>query len=81
MNRLGWILIGLAGSLAVAEDASFYVVACYRCGMAACHSDGGRVRGPAERRGGTDAVRADLAGVVQQALEPAHVTVWTSRPG
>jgi hypothetical protein len=29
-NRLGWILIGLACSLAVAEDASFYVVACYR---------------------------------------------------
>jgi len=28
-----------------------------------------------------DAVRADLAGVVQQALEPAHITVWTSRPG
>jgi hypothetical protein len=29
-NRLGWILIGLAGFLTVAEDASFYVVACYR---------------------------------------------------
>ncbi len=29
-NRLGWILLGLAASLAVAEDASFYVVACYR---------------------------------------------------
>jgi len=27
-----------------------------------------------------DAVRADLAGVVQAALEPAHVWVWTSRP-
>jgi hypothetical protein len=25
-----------------------------------------------------DAVQADLASVVQQALEPAHVTVWTS---
>jgi hypothetical protein len=23
-----------------------------------------------------DAIQADLAGVVQQALEPAHVTVW-----
>jgi hypothetical protein len=28
-----------------------------------------------------DAVRADLAGVVQQALEPAHVWVWTSERG
>ena len=27
-----------------------------------------------------DAVRADLAGVVETALEPAHVWVWTSRP-
>jgi hypothetical protein len=27
-----------------------------------------------------DAVRADLAGVVEAALEPAHVWVWTSRP-
>ena len=29
-NRLGWIFLGLAGSMAMAEDASFYVVACYR---------------------------------------------------
>ena len=29
-NRLGWIFLGLAGSSTVAEDASFYVVACYR---------------------------------------------------
>jgi hypothetical protein len=28
-----------------------------------------------------DAVRDDLAGVVQQALEPAHLSVWVSRPG
>jgi len=28
-----------------------------------------------------DAVRADLAGVVQAALEPAGVWVWTSPPG
>jgi hypothetical protein len=27
----------------------------------------------------TDSVRDDLASVVQQALEPAHVTVWISR--
>jgi hypothetical protein len=27
-----------------------------------------------------DAVRDDLAGVVQAALEPAHIAVWTSRP-
>ena len=26
-----------------------------------------------------DAVRGDLARVVQEALEPAHVSVWTSR--
>jgi hypothetical protein len=26
-----------------------------------------------------DMVRADLAGVVSRALEPAHVTVWTAR--
>jgi hypothetical protein len=26
-----------------------------------------------------DSVQADLAGVVQQALEPAHISVWTSR--
>ena len=26
-----------------------------------------------------DSVRADLAGVVQQALEPAHVSVWISQ--
>jgi len=26
-----------------------------------------------------DSVRADLAGVVQQALEPAHISVWISR--
>jgi hypothetical protein len=26
-----------------------------------------------------DMVRADLAGVVSQALEPAHVSVWTAR--
>ena len=25
-----------------------------------------------------DSVRADLAGVVQAALEPAHLTVWTA---
>jgi len=25
-----------------------------------------------------DSVRGDLAAVVQQALEPAHVSVWTS---
>jgi hypothetical protein len=29
-NRLGWIFFGLAASGTVAEDASFYVVACYR---------------------------------------------------
>jgi hypothetical protein len=27
-----------------------------------------------------DSVRADLAGVVQQALEPAHVSLWISPP-
>jgi hypothetical protein len=27
-----------------------------------------------------DAVRADLASVVQAALEPAHLSVWTSQP-
>jgi hypothetical protein len=26
-----------------------------------------------------DTVRADLAGVVNRALEPAHVSVWTAR--
>ena len=26
-----------------------------------------------------DMVRADLASVVNQALEPAHITVWTAR--
>jgi HD superfamily phosphohydrolase YqeK len=26
-----------------------------------------------------DSVRADLAGVVQRALEPAHLSVWISR--
>jgi hypothetical protein len=25
-----------------------------------------------------DSVQADLAGIVQQALEPAHVSVWIS---
>ncbi len=28
-----------------------------------------------------DSVRDDLAGVVHQALEPAHVSVWVSKPG
>jgi hypothetical protein len=28
-----------------------------------------------------DSVRADLAGVVQQTLEPAHVSVWLSERG
>ncbi len=28
-----------------------------------------------------DAVHDDLAGTVRQALEPAHVSVWTSQPG
>ena len=28
-----------------------------------------------------DAVRSDLASVVQAALEPAHLSVWTSQPG
>jgi hypothetical protein len=28
-----------------------------------------------------DSVRDDLAGVVQQALEPAHVSAWVSRSG
>ena len=28
-----------------------------------------------------DAVRDDLASVVQTALEPAHISVWTSQPG
>jgi HD superfamily phosphohydrolase YqeK len=27
-----------------------------------------------------DAVQADLTGVVHQALEPAHVSVWMSQP-
>jgi hypothetical protein len=27
-----------------------------------------------------DTVRDDLAGVVQQALEPAHLSLWISRP-
>jgi hypothetical protein len=29
----------------------------------------------------TDSVRADLAGVVDQALEPAHVSVWVNDRG
>ncbi len=29
-NRLGWILLALGGFSVLAEDASFYVVACYR---------------------------------------------------
>jgi hypothetical protein len=28
-----------------------------------------------------DSVRDDLAGVVQQALEPTHLSVWVSRRG
>jgi hypothetical protein len=28
-----------------------------------------------------DAVRDDLAGVVSRVLEPAHLSVWISRPG
>jgi hypothetical protein len=28
-----------------------------------------------------DTVRGDLASVVQAALEPAHLSVWTSEPG
>jgi hypothetical protein len=28
-----------------------------------------------------DAVRDDLAGVVTRTLEPAHVSIWISRPG
>ena len=28
-----------------------------------------------------DTVRADLAGVVHQALQPAHVSVWIARSG
>jgi hypothetical protein len=28
-----------------------------------------------------DSIRDDLAQVVQNALEPAHVSVWVSRPG
>ena len=28
-----------------------------------------------------DTVRGDLASVVQAALEPAHMSVWTSQPG
>jgi hypothetical protein len=28
-----------------------------------------------------DSVRGDLAGVVQQALEPAHISVWVSQRG
>ena len=27
-----------------------------------------------------DAVRGDLASVVQSALEPAHISIWTSQP-
>jgi hypothetical protein len=27
-----------------------------------------------------DAVRGDLASVVQAALEPAHISIWTSQP-
>jgi hypothetical protein len=30
--------------------------------------------------GAVDPVRADLASVVQQTLEPAHLSAWTSRP-
>ena len=28
-----------------------------------------------------DSVQDDLAGVVQHALEPAHLSIWVSRPG
>ena len=28
-----------------------------------------------------DSVRGDLAGVVRQALEPAHVSLWTNERG
>jgi hypothetical protein len=35
-----------------------------------------RVRGTAERRLDLDSVRDDLAGIVQQALEPARISVW-----
>jgi hypothetical protein len=28
-----------------------------------------------------NAVQDDLTGVVHQALEPAHVSIWVSRPG
>jgi len=31
--------------------------------------------------GDLDSVRDDLAGIVQRALEPAHVSVWISRLG
>jgi hypothetical protein len=28
-----------------------------------------------------DSVQEDLAGVVPHALEPAHLSIWVSRPG
>jgi hypothetical protein len=31
--------------------------------------------------GDVDVVEADLVSMVQQALEPAHVSLWTNRPG
>jgi hypothetical protein len=37
----------------------------------------GRLKGGAD----VDAVEADLVSMVQQALEPAHVSLWTNKPG
>jgi hypothetical protein len=43
--------------------------------------DGYRQLWPARHAVDLEAVRDDLTGVVQQALEPAHVSLWINEPG
>jgi hypothetical protein len=64
-NPLGWIMLAAAAVSSLSQDASFYMVADYRLR-----------HGGLQDAAGPDSVQDELASTVQNALEPAYLSVW-----